>query len=423
MPRPNATPRAGLVGRRVVRTIPLMVLAFVVSTGQTFGAALQPVEVGSLNATTLAADAQYIYGVSGTTLIRLTVDTHVPSTGFNFGSGHSIWNAWTTSVAGEVFALIHVGSSGTFNVYRSTDYGASFSHVLALGATSAGQIENVRVLHRGFAEVFVGGSRMLLIGEYNVNKDRTPGATNDPVRLLKSTDGTTWSTLYTFNQGAHHTRHIHAVRYDPRSERIYFALGDGTRELGIIGWDGTSPWPSTSMSPNEFTTIPGFKAATGEFRFWVTDLLFPDTDSFVYAGMEGSGTSYDEAEKGIWRHTADLSHSERVYPGPTQGLHEGPSGQRLGVLAETANGLAQVWVDVGVLKATSNNFLTLYVSGEDNFVPGAWAAYLTYPTVPTSTYVVPSALFAVGRRVYLSAPRRLSDGQTTSRYTAIYEVR
>jgi hypothetical protein len=417
---PNAAPRAGLVGRRVIRTIPLMVLALVVSTGQTFGAALQPVEVGSLNATTYAADSQYIYGASGTTLIRFTVDTHIPSIGFNFGSGHSIRNAWTTSVAGEVFALIGVGSSGTFDVYRSADYGASFANVLALGATSAGQIQAVWVLHRGFAEAFVGGSRTLLIGEYNVNRNRTPGGTNDPVRLLQSTDGITWSTLYTFNQGTRHTRHIHAVRYDPRSERIYFALGDGRSELGIIGWDGTSPWPSASMSPSEFTTISGFNAATGEWRVFVTDLLFPDTDSFVYGGMEGSIT--DEAEQGIWRYTADLSHAERVYPGPNQGLHEG-SGVRLGVLVETANGLAQVWTDVGILEATSGNFLTLYVSGEDNFVPGAWAAYLTYPTVPTSTYVVPRALFAVGRRVYLSAARRLPDGHTTSSYTAIYEVR
>ena len=168
---------------------------------------------------------------------------------------------------------------------------------------------------------------MLLIGEYNVNSNRTPGGTNDPVRILKSTDGTTWSTLYTFNQGTHHTRHIHAVQYDPRSGWVYFALGDSGSEKGIIGWDGLSPWPSTSMSPSEFTTIPGFYAATGEHRFWVTDLLFPDTDTFVYGGMEGGGPSYDEAEKGIWRYTADLSHSERVYPGPNQGLHAG-SGQR-----------------------------------------------------------------------------------------------
>ena len=67
MPCPNATPRAVLLGRRVIRTILFMVLAFVVSTGPTFGAPLRPVEVGSLNAITFATDAQYIYGVSGTT--------------------------------------------------------------------------------------------------------------------------------------------------------------------------------------------------------------------------------------------------------------------------------------------------------------------------------------------------------------------
>ena len=211
------------------------------------------IEIGRVNGTVYVADpgGARLYGVTpgvgerqlvyfdASRNHRVTVRGPLPG---------EIVNAWTTSIPGQVFVLVRM-SGGTHYLHCSTNYGLTFTKVLSLGEAGGKQTPQVRILHRGFAEVFLGASRRLIVGEYNVAKNRTPGGTNDQVRVLQSKDsGRTWQAAYTFNtNGIHSTRHIHAVGQDPVSQLIYFAFGDSGTEKGMIAWDGSSQWPSQSL--------------------------------------------------------------------------------------------------------------------------------------------------------------------------------
>jgi hypothetical protein len=392
-----------------------LLLSVTLSMGKAEGALI---EIGQVNGTVYAADpgGVRVYGVtpaSGERQLvyfdasrnhRVTVRGRLPG---------EILNAWTTSIPGEVFVLVRM-NGGTHNLHRSSNYGSTFTKVLSLGESGGTQTPHVRILHRGFAEVFVGASRRLIVGEYNVAKNRTPGGTSDQVRVLQSTDqGRTWQAVYTFNrQGIHSTRHIHAVRQDPISQLIYFAFGDSGTEKGMIAWDGRAPWPSQSLAPREFLGQPGFFASTDQRRFWVTDILFPG-DGFVYAAMEGTilaPSTSNQREMGIWRHTRDLRSSVRVYPSASQGPHKG-SGIRLGALMEgSSGGIVQLWADGGNPETYSGathieNYNALYTSRENQYGPGAWRIAGKHP-LNSAGESIPRGLTVVGvRSVYLSSPR------------------
>ena len=332
----------------------LIVLFVALAMGSAKGAP-RLVEIGIVNGTVYAADAGGVrlYGVTPGSgdrrLVYFDASRNHRVTNGALLPGKII-NAWTTSVSGEVFVLVRM-SGEVFNLHRSTDYGVSFTKVLGLGESGGKQTPRVRILHRGFAEVFVGASRRLLVGEYNVAQTRAPAGANDQVRILQSTNsGRTWQTIYTFNiDGIHSTRHVHAVRQDPVSQLIYFAFGDSGTEKGIIAWDGRAAWPTESLAPRDFRGEPGFYASSDQLRFWVTDLLFPG-DGFVHAAMEGtilSPSSSKQKEMGIWRYSFDLQSSVRVYPSASQGVYTG-SGIRLGVIVEgPSGGPVQLWADAG----------------------------------------------------------------------------
>ena len=372
------------------------------------------IEIGKVNGTVYAADpgGARLYGVtpaSGDRQLvyfdasrnhRVTVRGPLPG---------EIVNAWTTSIPGQVFVLVRM-SGGTHNLHRSTNYGLTFTKVLSLGESGGKQTPHVRILHRGFAEVFVGASRRLIVGEYNVAKNRTPGGTNDQVRVLQSKDsGRTWQAAYTFNtNGIHSTRHIHAVRHDPVSQLIYFAFGDSGTEKGMIAWDGHAQWPSQSLAPRDFRGEPGFFASSDQLRFFVTDMLFPG-DGFVYAAMEGAPSTSQQKEKGIWRHTLNLQSSVRVYPSASQGQHKG-SGIRLGALMEgSSGGIVQLWADLGNPATFSGathieNYNALYMSGENQYGPGVWDIAGKHPLNAPGESIPRGFVVLRGRTVYLSSP-------------------
>jgi hypothetical protein len=393
-----------------------MALAVVLTMGSAEGAP-RLVEIGRVNGTVYAADpgGVLVYGVTAASGDRRLVyfdasRNHRVTTGALLPG--KIVNAWTTSVSGEVFALVRMNGE-TFNLHRSADYGLSFTQVLSLGESKGKQTPGVRILHRGFTEIVVGTSRRLIVGEYNVAKTRISGGANDQVRILQSKDrGRTWSTIYTFNtDGIHSIRHIHAVRQDPISQLIYFALGDSGTEKGIIAWDGRSAWPAESLAPRDFRGEPGFYASTDQLRFWVTDLLFPG-DGFVYAGMEGtilSPSSSKQKEMGIWRHSFDLQSSARVYPSVNQGAHVG-SGIRLGVILEgPSGGPVQLWADVGNPATFSGptglaNYNVFYMSSERQFASGAWRIAGQHP-LNVSGESIPNGFVVLGiRTAYFSSP-------------------
>jgi hypothetical protein len=354
----------------------------------------------------------YLYGRTATqggqTLARLHVADHTEAArGYNFGPGHAFVSLWTTTQAGEVFALVR-RNDDTHTIHRSTDYGVTFTRVLIFGDNGAGgQVSGVRLLHRGLAEVFLGGTRTLLAGEYNVhpNANRAPGSLEDRVRIMTSVNGIHWTQLYAFNtDGLHHTRHIHMVAQDPVTRTIYFGLGDGGSELGIIGWDGLSPWPSSSLRPSAFKTRPGFSAATNRYRYWITDMLFPQRDGFVYTGMEGNFSPRKLEEEGLWRHSADLLTTERVYPGPGQSYRG--TGIRLGVLARGPNGgEVQIWSDVGGVPGAPNH-IEFFISREETFEPGARSKARPQYDISGTGYQGGFGLFTAGGRIYASFAHR-----------------
>ena len=385
------------------------------------------VVVDALDAAILAADATYLYGSSGSSILRFGTQDHQPLTGYDFGEGKSIERVWTTSVEGEVFAVINESASETADLYRSTDYGDTFTKVLVLGDDGfGGRIPEVTILHRGFYEAMIGSSRMLLVGEYNVNKERISGSTNDQARIMQSTDGETWTPLYTFNTGGvHQTRHIHVITQDPISGWIYFALGDSRTESAILAWDGVVAWPEVKLAPSEFRGLAGFYASSSSSsipRVIVTDILFPPHDDFLYVCMDAYPSS-------IQRYSRDLTLSEQVYPTVDQGEYNG-SIIRLGVIATGPNGGAvQIWHDTGNaatapdqydtgLPPSDDNFVTFYVSSEDSFGPGAWDAVGRYNLTRPGKHV-PQNFLVHNNKMYFSVYNPAGKG---SSLTAVFQV-
>jgi hypothetical protein len=362
-----------------------------------------------------AADHRYLYGqgsAGSRVLTRFDPETYAESRGAAFSG--AVHNAWTTSVLGEVFVISAKNSLHT--LHRSTDYGAHFTQVLRLGQHASGQSTNVRILHRGLCEVRLAGQRAYLIGEYNVNTSRQPGGSNDAVRILKSTNGVDWQTLYTFNQGTHTVRHVHVCAQDPRTGHIYFGTGDSGSEVGIFAWDGQAAWPSQSKTPAQFASLSGFDGVGGQKRYWVADFLFPQADTRLYAGLEGANVT-KESEKGLWAHTADLLASTRVYSKALDSGYNG-SGLRLGVLMEVPAGQVQVWADVGdpaLFNQSVPNYVTFYLSAVDQFGSGQWQRSATrYAIAPGQDYAVPRGMVVRGDRLYFSAAGNSATG--------VYEV-
>jgi hypothetical protein len=385
------------------------------------------VVVDALDAAIFAADATYLYGSSGnkySVLARFGTQDHKASAGYDFGEGKSIGRVWTTSVEGEVFASVGESAFETLDLYRSTDYGETFTKVLVLGdAGFGGHIPDVSILHRGFYEAMIGSSRKLLVGEYNVNNERVPGSTNDQVRIMQSTDGDTWTPLYTFNtDGVHQIRHIHVITQDPISGWIYFGLGDSRAESAILAWDGVVAWPEEKLALSEFRGLDGFYISSSSIsvpRVIVTDILFPPHDDFLYVCM-------DDYPSSIQRYSRDLTFSEQVYPTVDQGEYPG-SVVRLGVIATGPNGGAvQIWHDTGNAATdpdrydppSDDNFVTFYVSREDSFGPGAWDAVGRY-NLSKPGKQVPRNFLVHNNRIYFSAFSPAGKGQSL---TAVFQV-
>ena len=364
-----------------------------------------------------AADDVYFYGFSDppgrSQVARMTIEDRDIEHLHDFGK--RITDIWTTSRQCELYAVVGQPS----DLYRSTDCGNTFKQVLAIGDFPSGQVVDFRILHRGLAEVWINGSRRLLVGEYNVNKDRVSGGLYDQVRIFESTDGERWSTLYTHNVGAHHTRHIHVVAQDPRHEDgwIYFGYGDGTSEAAILAWDGAAPWPETSIPLAEFAEYSGFRVVSGRHRFVITDILFPETDpAHVYIAMElNSAPGKDVNDKGVWRLSRDLSTHERVYFDAS----EQGSGLRLGALTRRSTDGAemQIWHDVGaidsILSGEEPNAITFYFSAAGSAGFRSW--HTEQLPLQSPGKHVPIGFFAHENLVYFS-------GKRTETVTQVYRL-
>lgn len=127
--------------------------------------------------------------------------------------------------------------------------------------------QHVHSLRRGRSPLPYGAAILpdgsFVYGEYWSNKER------EPVHLYVSHDsGLSWEELHRFPAGT--IRHIHAVQWDPFSERIWIATGDQDKECLLL------------KSDSEIETFEVVGGGTQDWR--AVSLLFDD--DFIYWGSD-----------------------------------------------------------------------------------------------------------------------------------------
>lgn len=193
----------------------------------------------------------------------------LPNENFLFVANATASNKWYLYLAKNASGTVTVGdNSPTLNNLRP---------VLEIGEKSGTHIAGVNALHkRSLCVANIAGSTVLLFGEYNVNTSRTPGSTNDLVRVLKSTDmGETWTTLLEWNSNGttRQVDHVHGIVQDDQGF-IYILCGD-TGKAAIFRWDGVSAAPAANSDHAVFNRTPGWAVIYGSTdQFRSCDLQF-----------------------------------------------------------------------------------------------------------------------------------------------------
>lgn len=307
-----------------------------------------------------STDGTYLFGrdsASTSKIYRVPVGQRTGVTGVNACAGGALSSVISTETPGLLFTYTGAGG-GNWYLYRSTNYGDTWVQVLQFGTGAGGSIVDVRLLSdRGFCEVVLGGVRTFFVGEYNVNGSRTPGAANDLVVLWKSVDlGLTWSVAARWNANGSSTnvRHIHAVRKDPYTDRIYICVGDSDAESGMVSWDGVTAIPdNTSLSA--ITQSTGLSSVYGRQRYRACDLLFDDSTMFWLSDSPADSSSYLSGaaqECGWWASDKDFSNTRRLGASILERAGSGPRGGFFGAM--TASG-SMVWVDDAPSSAVTND--------------------------------------------------------------------
>ena len=258
------------------------------------------------------------------------------------------WQGVKSMGGGIMLAWLASSASGKFYLMRSHDRGVSWGNannnnhaaVLNLGEpTGTGlhdgtlQFTDIQILGtRGISPVIIGGARVYLFGEYNVNAASGTTAAGGVCRIWRSDDlGITWSVLVEFNTtgGTAQVRHCHYVGQDPYSGWIYFGFGDSATSA-LIAWNGTAAAPPTGTFPHDFGNFPGWRGVgIGNFRryapaavtnvdvFQVTDLCF--TKDWIYNPADNGDSS--AVNRGIWRFRRDFTDMERVFDNSARAGH------------------------------------------------------------------------------------------------------
>lgn len=225
---------------------------------------------------------------------------------------------YSSSVPGLIFALVKNDNSNFF-LLKSSDGGLTFTKVFTFGegnGPGGTDTQNVRML-RGILELTTdvpGGDRTgaLFIGEYNINQFRTPGGTNDRVRIMRSTDhGDTWTKVMEWNSnGSNQVGHIHAMKQDPYTGEIYVCIGDYNSRMGIVKWDGVSQW-TDNRTLSQVGAQPGFRVLSGMQRYRTCDVLFDENYFYTFTDTQYPNNQ-NGTESGIWRGRKNFSSFTRV---------------------------------------------------------------------------------------------------------------
>ena len=353
----------------------------------------------------LAGDGTYLYGSSlsdSRDFVRLnpvTRSTTTVSNPFGLSSPRAIRSIMTTTVAGLLLCSCGETSqtAASMEVWRSTDYGATWAKVLTLGTGTGGTINGVWTLsNRNFCE----GVNGWYLGEYNVNSSRVDGSTNDAVTLWKSTDhGATWTADQVWNTGgAHQMRHIHALKPVPGG--ILICTGDTDAESALILWDEQTVIGNVAYTA---LTVP---VRHGKQRYRIVDADYFN-DGYLYFMGDGSTAAIDAvSDMGWFRIPADLSADVSRLDGKISAF----ANRAVYFSAKFSSGCA-VYIEEIVSTVTSEFNLGIWVTdARRQRIERAGCIKLSAAT----TGQVPPYMFQVGDTIYSSfATAVLGKGTVT----------
>jgi hypothetical protein len=257
-----------------------------------------------------AASPNYAYKISGNKLVTYDKELNVYKTGGYTLPTFPSHDIFSTSTDGLVF-VVGAASGNLYKLYRTDDFGDTFAEVLNIGDNAGTHVADIYALQAGLCDATINGSRVLLLGEYNVNSSRVSGGANDKVRIMKSTDdGVTWTPAVTWNTSGHQARHIHGITQDPYTGRIYVCVGDFP-DHGFISWNGITAWQDNRTVANyqnyltfkslNYTRM-GLDAATA------LNIVF--TENHIHWITDNA--QVDAGTTGIWRATKDFENWERM---------------------------------------------------------------------------------------------------------------
>ena len=258
------------------------------------------------------ADANYLYGWPSTRskdFLRINKATRartVVSAPWGLTGSESLRAIVVTSIAGVILACTGDSSiltSAGFKVWRSADYGDTWSLVLTLGSNQTPAGLGIWMLsHRNFCESVSGA---WYIGEYNVYSSRVNGGNYDGVTIWKSVDrGLSWIPQMVFNTaGQHQIRHIHIMKTCPDNGKIFISCGDTGAEAATFIWDEV-----TNLAV-DFATLPSTMVVYNAQKARVTDMLFPG-DGYMYSAADSASTAVPgfAADVGLFKTKVDGSN-------------------------------------------------------------------------------------------------------------------
>lgn len=252
---------------------------------------------------TLSSFDGKIFGIRSSAtnqLLQVDAETGVIS---NYGSVLPISGIRNVKPINATTMIVEAdGGTTTYKFYRTQDSGATWSLVLTA------PFALIRMLtDRSICVATISGATVLLYGEYNVNGSRVGGSTNDAVRLLRSDDfGATWSEVTRWNTdgSTRNVRHIHCVKQDPITKRIYVATGDANSESAIYSWDGLTAWP-INVNPANVVQSGGLMVLSGSQKYRAVDIAFRGSEMYWMPDTNSGAAGY-ASEAGIWKCNTDF---------------------------------------------------------------------------------------------------------------------
>ncbi len=178
--------------------------------------------------------------------------------------------------------VVSQGVDASNTVVRSTDGGVTWNTVTTMDAQSLHQRGITKVdLADGTEGVVIVGYEVLTAGE-------------DIEVVLLTNDGATATVLNAWTVDNEYIKHIHAVRQDPFTKKLWLCIGDNNAQSGMLIVDqdkinDASAWANigdvTLASINE----PGFTVLrNGTQKFRATDVAF--TEKYAYHFVDASNT-------------------------------------------------------------------------------------------------------------------------------------